>query len=83
MRQPPARCPRVLSNAIYIGCAHRLLGGMPAATSSSLSCLSFRFSLISVHAGAILLGILLNLLCETVPNFEFSCSKWNCLHLLV
>jgi hypothetical protein len=48
----------VLSNAIYIGRAHPLpyitIGGMAAATSSFLSCLSFHFSLISVHAWAIL-----------------------------
>jgi hypothetical protein len=48
----------VLSDAIYIGCAHRLpyitIGGMSATISSFLSCLSFCFSLIGVHAWAIL-----------------------------
>jgi hypothetical protein len=70
----------VLSDTVYISRAHRLpyipIGGMPAETSPSLSCLSFCFSLISVHARAILLRILLNLVCETVPNFEFLCFQW-------
>jgi hypothetical protein len=66
----------VLSDTVYIGRAHRL-PYIPIGGSPSLSCLLFRFSLISVHARAILLGILLNLVCETVPNFEFLCFQRN------
>jgi hypothetical protein len=53
----------VLSDAVYVGRAHRLpyitIGGMPAATPSSSFCLSFLFfSLISVLAWPILLGVM-------------------------
>jgi hypothetical protein len=56
----------VLSDAVYVGRAHRLpyitIGGMPAATPSSSFCLSFLFfSLISVLAWPILLGVMRNL----------------------